>query len=158
MSNHHTILLFAQNKRGVLERITMIIRRKMYNLEQITASQTQIEGISRVTVTFSHQEGAKIPQIIEQLKKIIEVTDVKDISSLRNIKREIALIKVKRPSHLSEILAIVDLFKAEVVHIDEDSLIIQGVGDTHKISDFYRALQEFEILEYGSSGSVGMEI
>lgn len=158
MSNHHTILLFTQNKRGVLERITMLIRRKMYNLEQITASHAHIEGLSRITITFSHQERAKIPQIIEQLKKIIEVTEVKDISSHRNIKREIALIKVKRPSHLSEILSIVDIFKAGVLHINENFLIIESVGDTHKIADFYKALGEFEILEYGSSGSVGMEI
>ena len=158
MSEQHTILLFAQNKRGVLERITMIIRRKMYNLEQITASDTQDEGIKRLTITFSHKEGEKIPQIMAQLNKIVEVIKVQNVSSKNSVKREVVLIKIKRPKELSQVVSICEIFKAEIVEINKDNLIIQGVGESKNILKLRESLSEFGILGFGSSGSVAMEI
>jgi acetolactate synthase I/III small subunit len=157
MSKLHTILVFAQNKRGVLERITMLIRRKMYNLETITASDTEQEGIKRITITFSQGDADKIPQIIVQIKKIVEVVSVKWVDDFQTIEREIALIKIKRPQNLSEITSLVDIFRGSVVSVSPESVVLQISGERKKTLSFIQALNQFEILEIGSSGIVAME-
>lgn len=158
MRKLHTVLLFAQNKRGVLERITMMIRKKMYNLEQITASDTEKEGIKRITISFSHEEEAKLEQIVSQLKTIVEVIEAKIVDNQVSLLREVAVIKIKRGSqNLSEIMALVDIFKAEVVFTKAEYIILQIVGTPQKIHDFVSSIQPFGILEMGSSGGIAME-
>jgi acetolactate synthase-1/3 small subunit len=158
MKQLHTILVFAQNKRGVLERIAMLIRKKMYNLEQITASDTDKDGIKRITIAFSHEESDKLPQIISQMNKIVEVIETKLVDPAMTIQREVALIKVKRPDNLSELLSLVQVFKGQVVHTMPDNLVIQVTGTTRTITEFLSVLrQDYTVLEFGSTGSVAME-
>jgi acetolactate synthase-1/3 small subunit len=157
MRKMHTILVFAQNKRGVLERLTMVIRKKMYNLEQITASDTEKDGIKRLTISFSHEESEKIPQIISQIKNVVEVIDAHLVEPENTILREVGLFKIARPPHLSEILSLAGIFKAEVIYTTEKYLIIELVGSPAKIHDFKNLLKEFKILEMGTSGGVAME-
>ena len=157
MSKLHTILVFAQNKRGVLERITMLIRRKMYNLETITASDTEIEGIKRITITFSQGDADKIPQIVSQINKIVEVVNIKAVDSQHTVQREILLVKIERPQNLSEVTSLVDIFRGSVVDVSEKSVILQVAGDRKKTLGFLNAIKQFKILEIGSSGIVAME-
>jgi len=157
MSKLHTILVFAQNKRGVLERITMLIRRKMYNLETITASDTEVEGIKRITITFSQGDADKIPQIVSQINKIVEVVEIKAVDSQHTVQREVLLVKIARPQNLSEVTSLVDIFRGSVVDVSEKSVILQVAGDRHKTLGFLNALKQFQILEVGSSGIVAME-
>ncbi len=157
MSKLHTILVFAQNKRGVLERITMLIRRKMYNLETITASDTEQEGIKRITITFTQGDADRIPQIIVQIKKIVEVISVKEVQETQTIEREIALVKIRRPQNLTEVTSLVDIFRGNVVSVTNDSVVLQISGEHRKTLSFINALRQFEILEIGSSGVVVME-
>jgi acetolactate synthase-1/3 small subunit len=153
----YTILVFAQNRRGVLERIAMLIRKKMYNLEQITASDTQTEDIKRLTISFSYKESAKIPQIISQINKIIEVIEVKLVDNDSAVQREAGLVKIKRPDNLSEIISIVQIFEAKVVHMTKQDLIIETIGSPEKINHFISILEPYHILELGRSGAVAME-
>ncbi len=157
MSKLHTILVFAQNKRGVLERITMLIRRKMYNLETITASDTEVEGIKRITITFTQGDADKIPQIVVQINKIVEVISVKAVDSANTVEREILLVKIKRPQNLSEVTSLVNIFRGSVVDVSEQTVILQVAGERKKTLGFITALKQFEILEIGSSGIVAME-
>lgn len=153
----YTILVFAQNRRGVLERITMLIRKKMYNLEQITASDTQLEDIKRLTISFSYKEAAKIPQIISQINKIIEVIEVKLVDPDLSVQREAVLIKIQRPNNLSEIISIVQIFEAKVIHTTHHNLIIEAIGSPEKLDDLISILKPYQILELGRSGAVAME-
>lgn len=155
-NQQHTIVLFALNRRGVLERITMLIRKKMYNLEQITASDTEREGIKRVTITFSHKEGEKIPQIMKQLQKIVEVLEVVDMTSTSSIKVEVGLFKLAKPDHLGDISKICEIFGAKIVHLDKISVIIQGVGSSSHLQELFSALEPYQIIEYSTSGQVAM--
>jgi acetolactate synthase I/III small subunit len=157
MKKTTTILVFAQNKRGVLERIAMLIRKKMYNLEQITASDTEREGIKRLTISFTHGGEIKSEQIVNQINKIIEVVEVKDVSEADVIQTEVCLIKIKRPKNISDITRLADVFRVSIVHVDEKSLIIQGVGTSKQNSALAEALKDFGILEMGSSGYTVME-
>jgi acetolactate synthase-1/3 small subunit len=157
MRKMHTILVFAQNRKGVLERITTMIRKKMYNLEQITASDTEKLDIKRITISFSHEEGAKLPQIIAQMKKIVEVVKVKLVEPEQSLQREAGLIKLARNEKLSEILSLAQIFNAQVVHTGQDSVILQLVGAPQKLDDFLSLASNFTVLEYGRSGAVAME-
>jgi acetolactate synthase I/III small subunit len=157
MKKSNTILVFAQNQRGVLERISMTIRKKMYNLEQITAGDSEIEGIKRLTISFSHEETDKLPQIINQLKKIVEVIDVKIVDQFNSFEREVALIKLKKPQDLSELLSLGQAFKSEIININEETVLIEITGDSQKINNFLVLLKPYQILELGRSGLVTME-
>lgn len=157
MRKMHTILVFAQNKRGVLERLSMVIRKKMYNLEQITASDTEKDGIKRLTISFSHEESEKIPQIISQIKNVVEVIDAHLVQPENTVLREVGLFKIVRPTHLADILSLADIFKADVIYTTEKYLIIELVGSPAKIKDFENLLKEYKILEMGTSGGVAME-
>jgi len=155
--NIHTLLVFAQNKRGVLERISMLIRKKMYNLEQITASDTETEGVKRLTITFSFLEGNKISQIAAQLKNITEIIEVKFATQTNSLQREVGLIKIKRPSDIAQLTSLIQIFKAEVVLVNKDNLMIQINGDSEIIDNFISILKPYQILELGRSGTVAME-
>ena len=158
MRKLHTILVFAQNRRGVLERITMLIRKKMYNLEQITASDTEKKGIKRITISFSHEEGVKLPQIISQIHSVIEVIEVRLVDKNNCLQQEVALIKIKSPDNISEIIALSDLFESKVLHVSKADIVLQITASPDKIDEFLLILEKFEILEIGRSGSVAMEI
>jgi acetolactate synthase-1/3 small subunit len=153
----HTVLVFAQNNRGVLERIAMMIRKKMYNLEQITASPTETPNISRLTISFSRNESSKLPQIVSQLKKIIEVVDVRIVDPATTVIREVALVKIKRPELVSELSSVIRMFKANVVFTSQDYIIAEMTGSPENIQHFLLFLKTFEILEIGTSGGVAME-
>lgn len=157
MKKTHTILVFAQNKRGVLEKITMLIRKKMYNLEQITASDTQVDKLKRITITFTSQESAKISQIISQIQKIVEVVEVEDTKDFKIVQSECLLIKVRKPENLSDLLKVVNAINLQVVDASKQSIILQAVGDIHHIDSAITILKDFEILEMGRSGSVAMK-
>jgi len=158
MSKTHTILVFAQNKRGVLERMTGLIRKKMYNLEQITASDTEKEGVKRITITFSSQEGAKIPQILTQMNNIIEVIESKDVTNQEILNQEVGLIKIQRPKNILDLDKISDIFNITIKNVSQESVIIETVGSPKEINSVIEALKEFGIMELGRSGSVAMEI
>jgi acetolactate synthase I/III small subunit len=157
MKKSNTILVFAQNQRGVLERISMTIRKKMYNLEQITAGDSQIEGIKRLTISFSHEETSKLPQIINQLKKIVEIIDVKIVDQFNSFEREVALIKLKKPQNLSELLSLGQVFNSKLINVNEETVLIEITGDSQKINNFLVLLKPYQILELGRSGLVAME-
>lgn len=156
-AKQHRILVFAQNKRGVLERITMLIRRKMYNLEQITASDTERDGIKRITICFSHQEGAKLKQIALQIEKIVEVIEARIIDNETSFCREVGLIKIQKPKSMPELLKLTEMYSTEIIHVGDQDLIIQVVGTSRRIQDLIKLLKDFGILEWSTSGGISME-
>ena len=157
MQKSNTILVFAQNQRGVLERICMMIRKKMYNLEQITAGDTQQMGVKRLTITFSHKENDKLPQIVNQLKKIVEVLEVKVVDSNNSFERETALIKLKRPKELPELISLGQIFGSKIINLSDLDVILEVTGNPKKIDNFLSLLKSYQILELGRSGPIAME-
>ncbi len=156
---YHTILIFAENKRGVVERISMLIRRKRYNLEQITASDTEKKGIKRLTLSFSHKEGVRIPKIIKQIKKIIEVLEVSQVCQKKDITTEVALIKIAKPKDMSLLNKITSSENISIIKSSDDELIIQAVGNPERILDIKKQVEkDFDLKEFGSSGAVAMVV
>ncbi len=157
MKKSHIILIFAQDKRGVIERVAMLFRRKMYNINQISSSNTEKQGIKKVTVRLDEVEDKKIPQILKQIDKIVEVIDVMYIKEDSAIEAEVALIKIENNSDkiIDELQKIQDL---DVISLTEDEIIIRIVQEPKKIKKTILLIRnKFVLKELTTSGIAVMK-
>ncbi len=152
----HTIAVLVENKAGVLARVANLFRRRGYNIENITVGKSEREGIARITLEVEGDELV-IEQVTKQLNKLIDVIKVSDITHDEIIERELMLIKVSADtSTRSEILQIVDIFRANVVDVSPKALVIEITGDRDKLDAFEALLRPFGIKEMACTGKVAM--
>ena len=153
----YTIIIFTENKPGVLYRIADAFLKRKINIESLTVSEIEAQGMSRFTIRVKGTELA-IEKISKQLYKIIEVIKVLEKTDEELIFKEIALIKVstKDPQKRRSVEDIVRLAKAEVVAIDRDFLIIEKSGTEEEIDSLYLLLKPFGIKEYVKSGRIAV--
>lgn len=152
----HTIAVLVENKVGVLARVANLFRRRGYNIENITVGRSERDGIARITLEVEGDELV-IEQVTKQLNKLIDVIKVSDITHDEMIERELMLIKVSADtSTRSEILQIVDIFRANVVDVSPKALVIEITGDRDKLNAFEALLRPFGIKEMACTGKVAM--
>ncbi|MBD3329139.1 acetolactate synthase small subunit [Candidatus Dojkabacteria bacterium] len=155
---NQTLLLFAENKPGVLNKIFGLIRKKMYNVESITAYPTETKGISRITINFSGSEKTDITQIMRQIEKVVEVTKVINVTDSPAVKRELALIKVKaKNGHRAEVSQLAEIFRGSIVDVSSETMIVQIVGNTQKVDSAVELLQDFGVTEIARTGVTAIE-
>ena len=156
VAQKHTIVTLVANRPGVLNRVASLFRRRGFNIESIAVGDSEAPGISRMTIIV---DGANVlvEQVRKQLDKVIDVIKVTDISGENIISRELALIKVKTTSSSrSEIMQIVDIFRAKIVDVAMDSVTIEATGDEAKIDSLYNLLRPFGVKEISRTGVVAM--
>lgn len=130
----HTLSVLVENKPGVLTRVAGLFARRGYNIDSLAVGMTENPAISRMTIVVDGDEYV-IQQVTKQLDKLIDVIQVLDITSEQYVERELILIRVNAsPSVRGEIMQIVDIFRARIVDIGKDSLIIEATGDLGKIN------------------------
>lgn len=152
----HTLAVLVQNRPGVLTRITGLFSRRGYNIESLAVGYTDDPSISRVTIVVDGDDRI-IEQVSKQLFKIVDVLKLSDITNDAYVDRELILIKVYTdPSTRGEIMQIVDIFRARIVDIGKDSLIIEATGDGGKINAIESSLRPFGIREVVRTGKVAM--
>ncbi|RKN82091.1 acetolactate synthase small subunit [Paenibacillus ginsengarvi] len=152
----HTISVLVNNQPGVLQRVSGLFGRRGFNIESITVGESEEAGLSRMVIVTTGDERT-LEQVQKQLYKLIDVIKVIDLSSHPMVARELALIKVSaEPSMRPEILGIVETFRAAVVDIGPSSLIVQVVGDTHKIDAMAELLKPYGIREFSRTGITAM--
>jgi acetolactate synthase-1/3 small subunit len=155
-SEKHILVALVANKPGVLNRVASLFRRRGFNIESITVGHTEKEGISRMTIVVNG-DSATVEQVRKQLDKVIDVIKVHDITQDSVVDRELALIKVKTTSaNRSEIIQIVDIFRANIVDVASDSLIVEVTGDEEKLNSLFRLLSSFGIREIARTGRLAM--
>ncbi|AIQ45576.1 MULTISPECIES: acetolactate synthase small subunit [Paenibacillus] len=152
----HTISVLVNDQPGVLQRVSGLFGRRGFNIESITVGQSEEIGLSRmVIVTLGDQHT--LEQIEKQLYKLIDVIKVVDLGSKPMVARELALIKVKaEPAERPEIMGVVETFRASVVDIGTNSLLVQVVGDTQKIDAMIELLKPYGIKELSRTGVTAM--
>ncbi|AIQ51187.1 acetolactate synthase small subunit [Paenibacillus sp. FSL R7-0331] len=152
----HTISVLVNDQPGVLQRVSGLFGRRGFNIESITVGQSEEVGLSRmVIVTLGDQHT--LEQIEKQLYKLIDVIKVVDLGSKPMVARELALIKVKaEPAERPEIMGVVETFRASVVDIGTNSLLVQVVGDTQKIDAMIELLKPYGIKELSRTGVTAM--
>ena len=155
-TKRHTMIAWMEDKPGVLNRVASLFRRRNFNIESLAVGHSETPGISRMTFVVNGTDGV-MRQVQTQLFKLIEVTRVEDVSGQDAISRELALIRVKADSETrSEVMQIVDIFRARIVHVDMDSVIIQAVGKENQVDSLIQLLSNFGILEMTRTGRVAM--
>lgn len=152
----HTVVAIVEDKPGVLMRVASLFRRRGFNIESLTVGATEEPGLSRMTITVDG-ESAPVEQVEKQLYKLIDVVKVSDLSHEETVVRELVLIKV-RCNNLNrhEILDIARVFRADVVDIATNSLILQVVGDDEKIQGLIKMCEPYGIRELSRSGRMAM--
>jgi acetolactate synthase I/III small subunit len=155
-STKHTLVALVSDRPGVLNRVASLFRRRGFNIESIAVGHTEQEGVSRMTIVVSGAP-ATVEQVRKQLDKVIDVIKLSDITEENIVNRELALIKVKTtPATRSEIIQIVDIFRANIVDVAPDSLIVEVTGDEDKISSLLNLLHSFGIKEIARTGRLAM--
>lgn len=155
-STYHTIVALVRDQPGVLSRVSGVIRRRNFNIASLSVGHSEQEGLSRMTfVVQGDDEVAE--QVTKQLRKLVDVVKVSDITRENIVARELALIKVRAtPQTRSEIIQLVDIFRANIVDVAPESLIIEVTGDEDKIESLIRLLRSFGIREVMRSGRLAM--
>src|SRR4030042_427577 len=134
----HTLVALVADSPGVLNRVASLFRRRGFNIDSIAVGHTEKEGVSRMTIVVNG-DSATVEQVRKQLDKVIEVIKVSDITQDSVVDRAMALIKVKTTSaNRSEIIQIVDIFRATIVDVASDSLIVEVTGDEEKLNSLFR--------------------
>jgi acetolactate synthase-1/3 small subunit len=152
----HTLVALAEDKPGVLNRVSSLLRRRNFNIESIAVGQTEQPNLSRMTIIVEGDD-AKVEQVRKQLDKVVDVVKIVDITNDDKVARELALIKVKATaSTRSAIIQIVDVFRANIVDVSPDSLMVEVTGDEEKISSLLELLRGFGIRDIARTGRIAL--
>ena len=152
----HTLIALVEDKPGVLNRVASLFRRRGFNIQSLAVGSCEQAGLSRMTVVVVG-DSAMVEQVRKQLDKLINVVRVSDITDEHMVARELALIKVKATALTrSEIIQIVDIFRANIVDVALDSVTVEVTGDENKIESLIKLLQGFGIKETSRTGRIAL--
>lgn len=152
----HTLTVLVENRPGVLTRIAGLFSRRGYNIESLAVGQAENPNMSRMTIVVGG-DARIIEQVCKQLYKLVDVIKLTDITAEEYVDRELILVKVSaEPSSRAEIMQIVDIFRAHIVDIGRDTLIIEATGDQGKVNALESALRPFGIREVVRTGKIAM--
>jgi len=149
---HHVLSLLVEDKPGLLTRVAGLFARRGFNIESLAVGATEIDGLSRITVAVD-VEDAPLEQVTKQLNKLVNVIKIVELDPAQSVQREHLLIKVRVDnSNRSQILEAVTLFRARVVDVATDALVIEVTGDSGKVQALLRVLEPYGIKEIAQSG------
>ena len=155
-STHRTIVALVENKPGVLNRIASKWRQRGFNIESLAVGHSEKPGMSRMTFTV---DGAThdVEQVTKQLFKVIEVVKISDVTEQNAVARELALVKVATTKeNRSAVIEIVDVFRAKIVDVAVDSLVVESTGTDDKIDALISLRTPFGLTELVRTGRVAM--
>ena len=152
----HTIVALVADKPGVLNRVASLFRRRGFNIESIAVGHSEVPSMSRMTIVVDGST-TRVEQVRKQLEKVVDVVKVAEIASDNIVSRELALIKAKTTSSTrSEIIQIVDMFRANIVDVASDSVTIEATGDEDKIDSLLKLLRNYGVKEVARTGRIAV--
>jgi len=153
----HVLSAVVQNRPGVLAHISGMLASRGYNIDSLAVGETEIPNLSRMTFVVVGDD-AVLEQVRKQLQKIVTVVQVDDISAQEFVERDLMLVRVAAPSgeRRSQIMELVGIFRARVVDVGKDELMIEISGQEKKIEAFIESMRPFEIIELVRSGRIAM--
>ena len=148
----HVLSLLVENKPGLLTRVAGLFARRGFNIESLAVGPSEVEGLSRITVVVD-VDGLPLEQVTKQLNKLINVIKIVELDYEQSVQREHMLVKVRTDnSTRSQVLEAVTLFRASVVDVATDALVIEVTGDSGKVSALLNVLEPYGIKEIAQSG------
>lgn len=151
------IAVYVENKYGVLTRVTGLFMRKGFNIDSLTVGETDDPEFSRITITLNGDDYAR-EQLINQLKKLHNVKQVKLLKSQSSVERELMLVKVKNtPENRNEIMAAAEIYRAKIIDYTTDAMCVEVTGEPTKIKAFMEVMKPLGIIETCRTGVVALE-
>ncbi|MCP4699234.1 MAG: acetolactate synthase small subunit [Gammaproteobacteria bacterium] len=153
----HTISILLENEAGALSRVAGLFSARGYNIESLTVGPTEDPSLSRMTLV-THGSDAILEQINKQLNKLVDVVKLIDLSEGEHIEREMLLIKIKvlTSNECADVTRLVDIFRAKVIDVSDDSYIVELTGSGNKLDAFLKTLDSSQIIETVRSGVSGI--
>ena len=153
---NRTLIALVEDKPGVLNRVASLFRRRAFNIESLTVGHTERPGISRMTIVVD-SDHTDVQKVAQNLYKLVNVIQVDDVTEQSSVVRDLALIRVQADSHnRSQVLQIVDTFRARVVDVARNSLVIELSGPEEKLEAFIDLLHPYGIRELARTGVIAM--
>jgi acetolactate synthase-1/3 small subunit len=153
----HTISVLVENKFGVLARVSGMFSGRGFNIDSLNVAPTHDATLSRITTVLNGDEAA-LDLCIKQLRKLVNVVEVVDFKEGQAVERELVLVKVKAEARTrSEIVQIADIFRAKIVNLGSDNLIIELTGSDDKVGALLSLLEPFGILELARTGRLALK-
>lgn len=148
--------LLVDNTAGVLSRVSGLFSRRGYNIDSLTVGVTADERYSRMTVVCRGDEMI-LEQITKQLRKLVDVRNIKVLDPEDSVRRELVLIKVAaKPEQRQGIISVADIFRAKVVDVSKESLTVEMTGEQNKLEAFINLMGDYEVLELARTGVTGL--
>jgi len=148
----HVLSLLVEDKPGLLTRVAGLFARRGFNIESLAVGKTEIPGLSRITVVVD-VEGLPLEQVTKQLNKLVNVIKIVELEPSQTVQREHMLIKVRvDATNRGQILEATTLFRARIVDVATDALVIEVTGDSAKVQALLRVLEPYGIKEIAQSG------
>ena len=149
--------LIVDNTSGVLSRISGLFSRRGYNIESITAGTTADPKYTRITIVATGDDDI-LEQIEKQLRKLTDVRNIKELRPENSVYRELCMIKVETldADQRVQIASIVEMFRAKIIDVADESLMMEIVGNTQKVEAFIKMMQGYNILEIARTGIAGL--
>lgn len=152
----HTLIAWMRDKPGVLNRVAGMLRRRNFNIDSLQVGHSETPGISRMTFVVDG-DAHMVDQVIKQMRKVVDVTRVEDITEHPSVARELALIRVRTDAQTrSEIMQLVSIYRGEIIDVALDSMVVQIVGAEDRVDALIELLSNFGIMEMVRTGRVAM--
>jgi acetolactate synthase-1/3 small subunit len=152
----HTLSVLVENKPGVLARVSSLFSRRGFNIHSLAVGPTETPAVSRMTIVVV-VEDSEMEQVTKQLNKLVNVLKIVELEESASVQRELLLIKLKTDvTARAQIQTIVEMFRARIVDVTPDSLMVQAVGTSDKLEALIRMLEPFGVREIVQSGLVAL--
>lgn len=153
----YMLAVLVENRPGVLTHISGLISRRAFNIESIAAGYTEEPDVTRINIVVSVDDELELEQVVNQLNKLIDVIKIVNLTKVDNIQRELVLIKVKAtPQTRLDIVNVVDIFRAKIVDVNRETVVIELTGQQSKIDALCQVLADYEIIEIARTGAISL--
>lgn len=152
----HIISILVENQFGVLARVSGLFSARGYNIDSLCVAETDDPAVSRMTVVVRGDDRV-LEQIEKQLKKLVETIEVVDLTGTAHVERELVMVRVKAKSKKrSEVIEIANIFRAKVVDVSPDSIVVEATGSAGKVKAFIDMMRPFGIEELVRTGKIAI--
>lgn len=154
--SRHTLSVLVENKPGVLARVSGLFSRRGFNIESLAVGPTEYDEVSRITLVVNVADQP-LEQVTKQLNKLVNVIKIVELDSGASVQRELLLVKVKADHDTrSKVVEAAELFRARVVDVSPDSVVVEATGDSAKLDALLRVMEPFGVRELVQSGLVAV--
>lgn len=153
----YQLTLLAEDTPGVLSHIVSLISRRSFNINTLSVGYTEEENVTRMSFVLTADSENEVEQVMKQINKLINVIKIVNLTHIDSINRELVMIKVKaNPATRNDIVNIVNIFRAKIVDVNRETLVIESTGNHTKIDAICEMLKDYGIIEVARTGTLAM--